>query len=371
VKILVIGGKARSLIRFRGPLLRAMVERGHRVVAAAPADEPDIEARLAEIGVRFDPLRLDRTGTDPVRDIRLLRRLLALFRHWKPERVLLYNIKPVIYGSLAALQAGISDVYSIITGLGHVFVSEGLRGAALRLGVVPMYRAALRGNRAVIFQNPDDEEDFDALGLLPVTQPRVRVAGSGVDLDYYAPVALPEGPPVFLFSGRLLREKGLVEYVEAARRLRARHPQVRAQVLGFADANPSSLRVADLEAWEREGVIEHLGAVEDVRPHVARATVAVLPSYREGTPRSLLEAMAMGRPVVTTDVPGCRQVVEEGSNGLLVPARDPRALANAMERFVAEPELKRSMGLNGRRLAVECFDVREVSRRILDAMELP
>ena len=233
-----------------------------------------------------------------------------------------------------------------------------------------MYAVALRGAHVVFFQNPDDEALFRASGLVGRGQRRVRIAGSGVDLERFAPAPLPDGPMTFLMIGRLLREKGIYEYVDAARIVKASHPEVRFRLLGSLDSNPSAISEEALAQLQHDGTIEYLGKTLDVRPYIADSHVVVLPSYHEGMPHSVLEGMSMGRAIITTDVPGCRETVVPGHNGILVPRADPAALAGAMEELVGNASALAAMGRESRTLAEERFDVHEVNRVIFGALGL-
>ena len=339
------------------------------MIACAPGEDPDVASSLREMGITYRPVSMERTGMNPARDIRSCLDLAAVLRGLQPDVVFSYTIKPVIYGSLAARLAKVPEVYSMITGLGYAFIGQEFKQKLVNRIVRTLYRVALSHNRRVFFQNSDDLEVFVSLKLIPETGRAVVVNGSGVDLDYYADAPLSDAP-VFLLVARLLRDKGIVEYAEAARRLKLRHPKAVFQILGPYDSNPAAISRPQMEAWERDGVLEYLGETDDVRPFLRRCTVYVLPSYREGTPRSVLEAMAMGRPVVTTDAPGCRETVRDGENGFLVPVKDVEMLAQAMERFLVQPELIRSMGKRSREIAEEKYDVRKVNAVILRAMGL-
>jgi glycosyltransferase involved in cell wall biosynthesis len=368
-RVLVIGSLARSLINFRGPLLEAMVRRGHRVTACAPAAAPEIRDALQRMGVAYRHVPAAPTGMNPVRDLATFTALWRLMRDVRPDVVLSYTIKPVVYGLLAARLAGVPRRFAMITGLGYAFGEDGLHARLAGAGARGLYRLGLAGSAAVFFQNPDDHAAFARLGLLRSAGRPIRINGSGVDLAHYAPAPLPPEPS-FLLLARLLKDKGIMEYVEAARLLRTRYPRARFRLAGWFDHNPMALRRESLAAWERDGVVEYLGSLSDVRPAIAASSVYVLPSYREGTPRTVLEAMAMGRPVVTTDAPGCRETVVPGRNGFLVPVKDAGALAAAMERFVAEPALVARMGAESRRMAEEKYDVHKVNGVILEAMGL-
>lgn len=370
-RVAVLASSAPSLVNFRGPLLVDMVRAGHEVVGMAPSMETNIRQSLAEMGVSSVPVRhLERTGLNPIKDVRTLFYLRSVMSDIKPDVLLSYTAKPVIYGSIAATRAGVARIFSLITGLGYAFSGDSARQRALREVLFLLYRGALRSNEAVFFQNPDDQEVFRRAGCLPPTVRAFVVNGSGIDLERFGYVAPPEGPPRFIFVGRLLREKGVLELIEAAKLLRKTYPDLRVQLVGPFDTNPGA--VAKNRVWEAvsEGVIEYAGPTQDVRPFLVESSVLVHPSYREGTPRAVLEAMATGRPVVTTDVPGCRQTVVDGESGFLVPPRDTVKLAEAMERFITIPSLVEKMGRAARHRAEAEFDVRTVNQTMLRAMEL-
>jgi glycosyltransferase involved in cell wall biosynthesis len=233
-----------------------------------------------------------------------------------------------------------------------------------------LYRLALLGAAAVFFQNREDREVFENANIVPSACRVELTRGTGVDVAHFAPAPLPPGLPIFLLVGRLLEAKGLYEYAEAARILTARHPGARFQLLGPPEHGLGSVPLESVRKWEREGIIEYLGETKDVRPYLAAASVIVLPSWREGAPCSVMEGMSMGRPAVVTDAPGCREVVSNGVNGYMAPLRDPRALAQAMERFILHPEDIASMGAASRRMAMEEFDARKAAARILRVMGL-
>jgi glycosyltransferase involved in cell wall biosynthesis len=371
LKVVVVGVRAGSLVSFRGEMLRAMAANGHDVLALAPEDDASVRAALEAMGVAFATVPLRRTSLNPLRDVRTVVSLARTFRRFRADAVLVYAAKPVIYGSIAARFARVPLRAAMITGVGSAFGGgSGPRRRALSSLLRRLYALALDGVHVVFFQNPDDERLFRSMGLVGDHHRVVRIAGSGVDLERFSPAPLPPAPITFLMVGRLIRDKGVHEYVEAARRVRRDHPEARLQLLGALDTNPSAIRSRELDAWREEGAVEYLGTTPDVRPFLARAHVIVLPSYGEGMPRSVLEAMAMGRAVLTTDVPGCRETVEEGRNGLLVRARDAGALTEGMLRMLAEPGRLAAMGEQSRALAEERFDVHSVNRTILGAMGL-
>lgn len=370
----LVSSIAYSLPNFRGPLIGALVERGVRVLALAPDFDDRIREDVRRLGAEPIDISLDRTGMYPLRDLRDMVRLVVQLRRLKPDAVLCYFIKPVIYGTLAALLAGIRRRYALVAGLGYVYTRVGrgepLRRKALRVTVSALYRIAFKACRRVFFQNEDDVAELVEAGLIDPGRV-VRLEGTGVDLDRLRFVPPPQGPPSFLLMARLLRQKGICEYVDAARIVRADHPGIRFVLLGGLDPNPGGLTREEVEGWASEGVIEWHGHVNDVRSWIAGSSVYVLPSYREGKPRSTQEAMAVGRPVITTDAPGCRDTVEEGVNGFLVPVGQVEPLAAAMERFIADPSLVDRMGRASRALAERRFDVHKINAKMLAAMEIP
>lgn len=374
MRVVVIGGYAPSLINFRGPLLKRLVDLGHDVHALAPPHTPDVAPQLEAMGVQYAMLPLSRRGLNPFADLGSLLHLKQVLFRIKPDLVLSYTFKPVIYGSMAARMAWVGHqkrVYALITGLGYAFTEDkGLKRRILFNVAKGMYRSGLRSCDGVIFQNPDDEAFFQKLGVIPDHAETTVVGGSGVDLEHFAQAPLP-GKPVFLCLSRLVRSKGVALFAEAAARLKARYPEAVFRLAGPMEEGGDAITPAEIAEWKQQGGLEVLDPVDDVRPLIGGASVYVLPShYREGTPRSILEAMAMGRGIVTTDAPGCRETVVEGENGFLVPPRDVDALTAAMERFLTEPELTRSMGEASRRRAEEKYDVHKVNDAMLSFMGL-
>jgi glycosyltransferase involved in cell wall biosynthesis len=349
-----------NIVNFRQGLLRGLQEAGYRVVALAPQD--DHAERLRALGVEFHHIEMDRQGVSPVRDLRLTWRYWKALRRLRPDVFLGYTAKPNVYGSLAAHALGI-PVINNVSGLGTAFIRQGL----LQRIVSGLYRLAFRRSHTVFFQNPEDRDLFVATAIVPAAKTSV-LPGSGIDLTRFAPGddRPPDGRPfTFLLVARLLWDKGVGEYVEAARRVRAQFPDARFQLLGFLDvANRTAVPRADVERWVADGVIDYLGHADDVRPVLAAADCVVLPSYREGLPRTLLEAAAMGKPLIATDVPGCRHIADHGINGYLCAVRDAGSLAEAMTRMLELPEAEReAMGRAARARAEAEFDERLVVER--------
>ncbi|WP_374407144.1 glycosyltransferase family 4 protein [Pelagerythrobacter sp.] len=363
MRILLNGSYAPSLIGFRGPLIRMLCDRGDEVHVSAPDIAGDVRAELERYGATVHEVPLSRTGTSVAGDIGYFLALRRLMRRIAPDFVLGYTIKPNIWGSLAARSLSIRSA-SMVTGLGYAFAEPAGAAGRLLSGLSRrLYRLATNANARVIFQNPDDLADFAAAGCLADPAKAGIVNGSGVDLAHYAPAPLPSDA-VFLLIGRFLGAKGVREYAQAAASLLARHPEWRFQLVGFPDEGPDGIPAAELTAIEASGV-EFLGRQDDVRPAIREASVFVLPSYREGTPRSVLEAMAMGRPIVTTDAPGCRETVTGGVNGRLVPVGDAEALASAMEELGSSRALRQAMGAESVRIAREKYAVEQVNTSLV------
>lgn len=372
--VLVIAGYAPSLINFRWPLLQAIRNRGYKVIAAAPQllEDKAIVAKLATLDIECRDIPLRRTGLNPLGDLRLLANLVKLMRAARPQALLGYTPKPVIFGLLAARIARVPRRYALITGLGYAFADQTSRaGRIVREIQTQLYRVALKVGTKVFFQNRDDPALLRELRALPRDLPVVIVNGSGIDLEQFAAAPLPEGPVRFLLIARLIASKGIREYSLAAAAIRKHHPDVEFHLVGGLDPNPDGLSPHELERWQADGIVIWHGEISDVRPQIAACSVYVLPSYyREGTPRSILEALSVGRPVITTDAPGCRETVTEGDNGFLVPPRDVEALAAAMERFIDDPSLIEAMGRRSRELAESKYDVDKVNAQMMREMEL-
>jgi glycosyltransferase involved in cell wall biosynthesis len=348
--------------------LEALVQQGHEVIACAPEIDWNIEALLSELGVICYSIPLLRTGLTPLKDLNTIFALKKMFLREKADIVFCYTVKPVIYGSFAAFFAGVPEAYAMITGLGYTSGDNTLKQKVIGKIIMFLYQLVLKKNSKVFFQNPDDRDLFVSHGLVK-KKSTCLINGSGVDLVYYNATPLPDKIS-FLLIARLIKEKGIYEYVEAVRIIKQRHPEVIFTLVGWLDPSPAAIDPEDLKKWQQNGLIKYNGKMEDVRPAIANASVYVLPSYREGTPRTVLEAMAMGRPVITTDVPGCRETVIDGENGYLVSANDPAALAVAMEKFIQQPKLIQRMGMAGRKMAEERFDVHKVNEVILHEMNL-
>lgn len=379
MKIIVLGNQARAMGNFWSVLIRRMLGAGHEVLCCTPPGDPQAETALEALGARVRRYPLDRKGLNPLRDLGSTLALARLFREERPDLLFASTIKPVIYGCMAAKSARVPHIYATITGLGYAFEADTFfKKCVNRLGRL-LYRGALAAAEGIFFQNQDDVRVFRESGILAGNARVLLARGTGVDTKRFAPAPFPgyteDGrltePPVFLLVARLLEAKGLPEYAAAARLLKARYPEARFQVLGPPEQGLGSVSQDQMRQWQAQGSLEYLGETRDVRPYVAAAHVLVLPSWREGTPTAIMEGMSMGRPAVVTNAPGCREVVRDGENGLLVPLRDPQALARAMETFIVHPERIGRMGAASRELALQEFDAETVAARILADMRVP
>ena len=373
IVITVVAGQAASLVNFRLPLLKKLLSIGFEVHVCAPKifDDVSTSGILKENGIILHEVSFERAGINPFKDIKAAYDLYRTFVQIKPEVVLSYTIKPVIFGTVAATLAMVPKRIAMITGLGYAFTRKA-RGKRylVRAVVCSLYRTALKKAHHIVFQNPDDLAEFRALGLV---KPGARVSivnGSGVDLDFFKPTIIPPISPRirFLLIARMLGDKGVREFVAAAKQIEIAYPNVRFELVGDCDDNPDSISFDTLSSWNTAKNITWHGAQSDVRPFLNACHIYVLPSYREGTPRSVLEAMAVGRPIITTDAPGCRETVTPGLNGFLVPPGDAGALKNAMQHFLDHPDLIQEMGKESLSIARLKYDVNIVNEQVLSAI---
>lgn len=371
MKIAVISNQAGSMLNFRGPLLAELGRQGHEVLAFAPDFDKETRSALAALGAQPVDFSMSRSGMNPLREMAVIFELRSLLRRHRPDICFTFFLKPVIYGTIAAWSTGVKRRFGLIEGLGFAFTAApeiDIRRWIVQRFLTLMARLAMARLNRVIFLNSDDRQEFIDRKLV-IPEQTALLGAIGLDLEEWSVEPLSEEPVTFILVARLLRDKGIREYVEAARMLRAGHPEARFLLVGGLDENPAAIARAEVDAWVAEGLIEWPGHVP-VRRWLAQASVFVLPSYREGVPRSTQEAMALGRPVITTDVPGCRETVIEGRNGLLVPPRDHVALARAMRHFIEHPQDIARMGAESRKFAEQRFDVYVQNRKLLTFMEL-
>ncbi|MGP5439691.1 glycosyltransferase family 4 protein [Psychrobacter faecalis] len=379
MKYLIVASYPASITNFRGALIKALKDKGFEIHIAAPEFEifPEEYESLTALGYVVHPIPMQRTGTNPLNDAKTLSALYLLMKKIQPSHVMGYTIKPVIYGSLAAKLARVPHRFALITGLGYAFQGadeQNYKKSNLQKIMHKLYSVALASTHKVFFQNPDDEALFKSMGILTSNASTTVVNGSGVDISEYGvqPFDTIDNIliPRFLLIARLLGDKGVREYAQAAKIIKDKYPQAQFDLVGWIDDNPDAIEQQELDRWINEGLFNFWGKLDDVKPAIAESSIYVLPSYREGTPRTVLEAMAMGRPIITTDAPGCRETVIDGYNGYLVPVKAVEELAAAMERFIVNPELIIEMGKASRQLVEEKFDVDAVNQSMLEAMGL-
>lgn len=361
-KIAIIANTTWNIYNFRQNIIRKLISEGHEVMVMAPVDT-FITYTESIREVTHIPIRhLDRDSVNPFQDLRLCLELLRLYRRHKPDLILHYTVKPNIYGGLAAKVLGIPSV-AVVTGLGYSLIHEGWINVITRM----LYKLSLPLHRKVIFENTDDKALFEKAGL--VTEGKsISIKGCGVDTQWFSPNGdgRTAGSMTFTFIGRLLYDKGVREFIEAAHIVRKQNANVQFWLVGGIDKeNPSSVRNEDLVKWIRDPGIHYLGATDNIRKYIEKSDCIVLPSYREGMPRVIMEAMAMERPVITTDTAGCRETVDENINGYLVPVNDATALANAMDRFVhLDDNTRKEMGKAGRVKVLREFDDRIIADQL-------
>jgi glycosyltransferase involved in cell wall biosynthesis len=367
-KILIVSSNSHSLLHFRRELLESFLACNLSVVVCAPIDNNTryLTETFEKLKIKVVPLEVRNNSKNIFFDLTTILQLIKTIKSNKIDSIFCYHMKPVIYGSIIAYLLGLKHIYSLVTGLGYVF-TENKDASILRTLLTKLLSFSLLLNKKVFFQNNDDFEFICKSNKLKNIS--VIVNGSGVDVDFFRFTDIPKTLS-FLFIGRLLAHKGIHEYVEAARILKKKYPDVSFKVAGGFHSNPSCISERVLEKWIQEGVIEYLGEVQEMLPVFQDSSVCVLPSYREGCPRSLLEAMSVGRPIITTDAPGCRDTVVENHNGYLVPVRNSTQLSEAMEKLIKNPSIVKEMGLKSRHLAEEKYNVHKVNERILKGMGL-
>ena len=372
--ILIISSELFSLINFRSSLIKYLIDGGHRVTVLVPKEKYNTEVtiqKLKSMGVIFKSYSLSRAGLNPFKDYLSYKSICFVISQCKPDIVIAYTAKPVIYAGMAMRHFPKISFFPLITGLGYGFTEgDGLKRKLIRQLMIILYRKGLKNSKGVIFQNPDDERLFYKLKIIFKNMSSHIVHGSGVDLDLYPFSPLPK-KPIFLMLARLLIDKGVREYAEAARIVKAQFPKAIFQLAGRLDSNPSTISSNELNFWINEGSIQYLGEISSVQKIIASCRFYVLPSYREGTPRSVLEAMATGRPIITTDTPGCRETVIHGKNGLLVSPQNSESLANAMIQLLEKNEDKiQSMGRESFILAKDKYAVKRVNKSIINILNL-
>jgi len=366
-KIVIITSFAKSIVPFEGTLIEELVSRGLTVYVICPDYNSKIMEEIIKLGGVPINYYLDRTGVNPFKDILSICSLMKILKSIKPDIVLTENIKPNLYGSLVSYLLKIPKNYMMITGFGYVFIKDtnNIKKKLVRAIVKIMYKIAGRLSNKVFFLNEDDKTDFIRMKIISEGR-SVLLGGRGVNLSEWLQSPPHLTPFTFTFIGRLLHEKGIIEYIKAAELIKEKYFDIKFIVIGPLDSNPSSIPESYIKSWVARGLIEWIPWTDDIKSYLKRTSVFVLPSYREGVPRSAQEALAMSRPIITTDVPGCRETVIDRKNGFLVPPENVSSLAMAMEYFLKEPELIEIMGIESRKLAEQRFNVFEKNRKIIN-----
>ncbi|ACA85949.1 glycosyltransferase family 4 protein [Shewanella woodyi] len=369
MKIIIIGGVAQSLINFRGDLIKSFLNANYDVVCISGETDHKYVEQLEKLGCKFIPCKLKRTSLNPLADLLLLFNFIMIFRQEKPDVILAYTIKPVVWGGIASKLFSRTKFYGLITGLGFSFQKGSLKRNILCSLVKRLYKFALSGASGVIFQNSDNQNVFIKNRLINREVSTV-VPGSGVNLSHFAQTPLPKGKITFLMISRLLGEKGVREYIEAAKQIRTRYQNVSFHLVGPIDSSPDGIPQNEVLEWQESRYIEYFGSSSDVRPFIEACHVFVLPSYHEGMPRTVLEAMSMARPILTTEVPGCKDTVTPGVNGFLVQHGRADLLAERVGWFIDNEESLQEMGQKSRCMAEDIFDVRKINASLFDIMSL-
>ena len=359
VKVAIVVGFGSSLVNFRGQLIRAIVAAGHEVWGLAPEDDPKIRAGVEGLG----------TSMNPMHDIRGTRALQAQLETLKPDVVLCATIRIASWGSVAAEKAGVPHRVAMVTGMGTAFTVEGAKGKLMTLFAKAIMKRGFRKVSQVIVQNPDDRQSLIDLGVIDPKRVAI-VNGSGVDIKHFGLKPLPAGPPHVLLIARLLVEKGVREFVQAADTVHKTRPDVVFDLVGNIEDHSSGVSETEVQGWVASGSVEWHGHQEDVRSWLESCTVYAQPSYREGTPRTVLEALATGRPVVTTDTVGCRETIEDGVEGLLVPVKDSEGLAKAILELLNDPVRLEQMAKAARLRAETKYDVDLVNQDMMRLLKL-
>jgi len=363
-KIIIIGALSGSLINFRGELLTALIDDGWSVVAMANGANEKERLAVTNKGVKYREYKIERNGMNAVKDIQTFFDLRAAIKQERPDVIFCYTIKPVIWGGLASAFSGRPKFIALITGLGFTFQKGTFLKSCLIAIVSLLYRLSLQHASAVIFQNSDNRNVMEDRHICDPKKSK-QVNGSGVNIKHYTFSEVDNTKTTFLLIARLLKAKGIKEYAEAASIVKKQYPDSVIQILGPKDPSPNAFPIKTLQELHDEGVIEYLGETDDVRPFIKNCQVYVLPSYHEGLPRTVIEAMSIGRPIITTDVPGCRDTIIDNANGILVPAKNSNALAQAMIEMIERRDEWNELGRRSRKFAEDIFDVNKVNQNLI------
>lgn len=366
MKFMLISPKNRTVYNFRGDLIQKIIACGYEVVVTGP-NRIDVD-KIEALGARFIEVPIDKNGVNPLADLKYQKALTDIFRREKPDVVLGYTSKPVIYGSIAAKKAKVPHIAAMVTGAGYAFTAKTAKAKVIKAIMSMLYKKAFRCADVAIFQNTDDRDQF-IKGKLVKPEKCQIVNGSGVNMEKFPVSPYPETMTFFMLS-RVMYSKGIREYLQACTIVKEKYPQVRCMLLGACEGIQDSLSKEDLKPYIEKGIIEHFGETDRVADYYKQCSVYVLPSYREGTPRTVLEAMAMGRAVITTDAPGCRGTVIDGQTGFLVPVQNGEAVAEKMMAFIENPELVKTMGRSSYEYCRDKFDVDKINEVMCNYMKI-
>lgn len=369
-KLMIISNVSGSLVSFRGELIKKWITLGYEVYTLAPEYKSDHKDNLTNWGAKVEVYDLNRSGMNPFKDLKSLINLANKIKEINPDYIFAYTIKPVVFSSLISKQIDLKGMYSLIPGLGYAFNGGGFKNKIINKIAVLLYNISLKNNDKVFFQNPDDLNLFVDLNLID-QEKTILVNGSGVDIEEYYNTKPQAEKISFLLMARLLKSKGIIEYIKAAEIIKNKYPEVEFKILGSPGSGPDAVDIGFVEQAVKNDIIDYPGRVDDVKSYIAQSSVYVLPSYyREGTPRSILEALSMGKPIITTDNPGCRETVVDGKNGFMIPIKNYKILADKMEYFIKNKEAIIEMGRESRILAEEKYDVHKVNQKIIENMDL-
>ena len=377
MKVLIFSNRASNLIGFRYKLLKSLVASGIDVYAVAPADIRNIFEKMSEIGVKYEQLDYSKSSINPFKELGVIFAIMSIIKREVPDVMFSFMTKPVIYGSIAAKLCGVKHIQSMIEGLGYMFIGRTIKQRILKYIALVLYWIALKCTNRVYFLNNDDKQYFEKYLVSP--KKTKRIFGIGIDLEKFFPVEHSKGNLMFLFVGRLLVDKGIKEFIEAAKIVSAKYSQARFVIVGGADENPASLSSEEIAEYAKTTAIKFVGIQADVRPYLMECSALVLPSYREGMPVSPMEAMASSRAVILTDVPGCRELiirksvgdtldngVLEGKNGYMVEKGNSQATAKAMIDLIENPCKIEAMGREGRKYAEQFLDCNKINKILVD-----
>ena len=368
MKILVLSSHTLSLFWFRLDMMISFLNLGYEVIAAGSDNETLWKPKFDEQNIKYKQITVSRNGLNPLNDFKTFFSIKKLLKEERPDKIFVYQAKTIVYGALAAHHLNIKDIYPLVAGLGSVFRGTGVKNRFFRYVMCKLYRRAFIYSRTVIFQNEDDLNTFVENEIVDINKTKI-INGSGVNIEKFKPAPMPTSP-TFLYIGRLIKDKGIIEYLDACRNIKFYNKKIKCLLIGPFDTNLSALKKEELQPYIDDETIEYIGEQADVRPYIESCSVFVLPSYHEGTPKTVLEAMAVGRAIITSDAPGCRETVINEKNGFLVTVKDVKQLTDKMKYLIENPDICDKMGRESRKIVCEKYDVNIVNQSIHRIMGL-